>query len=149
MDNPFARITAVASRRPLLTIALVALLSFAGISGREATIFETPTARKMNPINVQNPKGDPPRNGPEKMKQKKIEIKLAQQKQDPHFDPDEHVIVQDDVVDQLVLGSSGTSQSEVERDPRSSSMPLPLRSPSETPLSPARKHKSVSAMTFD
>src|SRR3954453_19155685 len=30
MENPFARITAAASRRPLLTIAVVALLSFGG-----------------------------------------------------------------------------------------------------------------------
>src|SRR5262249_26284837 len=39
--------------------------------GREATIFEIPTARRMNPTYVQNPNGEPPRNG-EKIKLKKF-----------------------------------------------------------------------------
>jgi hypothetical protein len=46
--------------------------AFPEFNGREAIIFEIPTASKINPINVQNPKGEPPRKGPEKMKLKKF-----------------------------------------------------------------------------
>jgi hypothetical protein len=35
-------------------------------------IFEIPIASRTNPMKVQNPKGEPPRNGPERMKLKKL-----------------------------------------------------------------------------
>jgi hypothetical protein len=42
----------------------------AGLGRREAMIFEIPIASKMNPMKVKHPKGESPRNGPEKMKPK-------------------------------------------------------------------------------